>query len=85
MSTYLAIKTIGASVKQTGRWISKGKKTIQWKVIRKIKRAAQNYCPEPPLKRGYKTSKCSLPSVLYSTTYSKHCRLEAQAKKLQFK
>jgi hypothetical protein len=53
MSTYLAVKTIGTSAKQTGWWISVGKKTSQWKVIRKIKRAAQKYCLEPPLTRGY--------------------------------
>jgi hypothetical protein len=53
MSTYLAVKTISASAKQTGWWISLGWKTSQWKIIRKIKRAALWYPLELPLKRGY--------------------------------
>jgi hypothetical protein len=43
MSTYLALKTISAPARQTGLWISLDMKTSQWKVIRKIKRAALKY------------------------------------------
>ena len=63
MSTYLAVESMGAPAKQPGWWISLGKKTSQWKVIRKTKRAALKYPLEPPLTRGYWTSKCSLPSL----------------------